>query len=86
MKTEQNAKKATIGREAAIALAREAGEIISARGKAVRRLSLKDNPSDDAIAELIIGPTGNMRAPVLRVGKKLLVGFEEEAYRDVLGR
>ncbi|MBM3769121.1 MAG: hypothetical protein FJW32_27385 [Acidobacteria bacterium] len=73
-----------MGRDEAIALARSASEIISAKGKNVRRLAMKDNPSDDAIAELIIGPSGKLRAPVLRVGKKLLVGFEEGAYREVL--
>lgn len=66
-------------------MARGASEIISARGKSVRRLSMKTKPSDDEIAELIIGPSGNLRAPALRVGKKLLVGFEEGAYREVLG-
>lgn len=66
-------------------MAREASEIIAAKGKAVRRLSMKAKPSDDEIAELIIGPSGNLRAPTLRVGKRLLVGFEEGAYRDVLG-
>lgn len=84
MKSEQNAKKETIGREAAIALARDASEIIAARGKSVQRLSMKSNPSDDEIAALIIGPSGNLRAPTLRVGKKLLVGFEEATYREVL--
>ena len=33
----------------------------------------------------MIGPTGNLRAPTARVGRTLLVGFSEEAYRRVLG-
>ena len=32
----------------------------------------------------LLGPTGNLRAPALRVGKTLLVGFSEEVYREQL--
>jgi hypothetical protein len=28
----------------------------------------------------MLGPTGNLRAPVLRIGKKLIIGFEPELY------
>jgi hypothetical protein len=33
----------------------------------------------------MLGPTGNLRAPTLRAGRTLVVGFDEEAYRKVLG-
>jgi hypothetical protein len=33
----------------------------------------------------MLGPTGNLRAPCLRVGKTVLVGFNEDAYREVFG-
>jgi hypothetical protein len=32
----------------------------------------------------MLGPTGNLRAPTARVGKVVLVGFNEDAYTDVL--
>jgi len=32
----------------------------------------------------MLGPTGNLRAPCIRAGKTILVGFSEEAFRDVL--
>jgi hypothetical protein len=44
----------------------------------------KDPPDDDALLSKLIGPTGNLRAPVLRVGTTLVVGFSEEAYADAL--
>ena len=28
-----------------------------------------------------MGPTGNLRAPTARIGKVLMVGFNEDAYR-----
>jgi hypothetical protein len=33
----------------------------------------------------MLGPTGNLRAPCLRVGKTVLVGFDEETFGRVLG-
>jgi hypothetical protein len=33
----------------------------------------------------MIGRTGNLRAPTARVGRTLLVGFNADAYRRVLG-
>jgi hypothetical protein len=31
------------------------------------------------------GPTGNFRAPMVRIGRRLLVGFHEETLRKELG-
>ncbi|MBL8236880.1 MAG: hypothetical protein JNM66_05645 [Bryobacterales bacterium] len=64
-------------------MARTASEIISAKGKTVKRLK-PEGAADEAIAALIIGPSGNLRAPAFFVGKRLMIGFEEEAYREVL--
>lgn len=33
----------------------------------------------------MLGPTGNLRAPTLRAGKTILVGFDEATYKSVLG-
>ena len=49
-------------------------------------LNLKrENPTQEEVLKLMLGPTGNLRAPTLRVGKKLLVGFNAEAYAEVFG-
>ena len=32
-----------------------------------------------------MGPTGNLRAPTARIGTTLVVGFNDEAYRELLG-
>ena len=44
-----------------------------------------DRPDDATLLTHLLGPTGNLRAPTLKVGKTLLVGFHEATYRDVLG-
>jgi arsenate reductase-like glutaredoxin family protein len=44
----------------------------------------RDPPDDETLLSHLLGPTGNLRAPTLRKGKTLLVGFSDEAYRQVL--
>ncbi len=56
-------------------------EVVLARGKAVRTLPAKEASPDD-----LRGPTGNFRAPMVRLGKRLLVGFHEATLRDGLAR
>ena len=54
------------------------------KGKKVNYLNLKtDKPDEDAVLALLLGPTGNLRAPTLRKGKTLVVGFNQEAYDKV---
>jgi arsenate reductase-like glutaredoxin family protein len=80
-----DAKKRTIGEKEALALAREAYEIYAAKGKKVVHIDMrKEKPDAATLKGLIIGPSGNLRAPTLRVGRTLLVGFDEESYRKVL--
>ena len=60
-------------------------ELVVAKGKKVVRIDLrKDKPDKATLTRLMIGPSGNLRAPTLRVGKKLLVGFDEESMRKAL--
>ncbi len=33
----------------------------------------------------MLGPTGNLRAPTLVVGRTVLVGFDEDAFAAVFG-
>ncbi len=45
---------------------------------------MKNNRPDDAtLLAHMLGPTGNLRAPAIRRGKTLLVGFNEEAYASL---
>jgi len=57
-----------------------------AKGKKVVHLDLrKEKPSKAELTKLMIGPSGNLRAPTLRAGKNLVVGFNEEMYDAVFG-
>ena len=82
---QQDAKKATLTRRDALRLASQVHEVYAAKGKSAVHIDLrKDQPDDEALAKVLLGPTGNLRAPTLRVGKKLIVGFEPEMYRRLL--
>ena len=74
-----NATKERFGAADLPGLFEGAKSIVVARGKKI----LTFNPSqDDAeeIARVVLGPSGNLRAPALRRGKTWLVGFHGEAY------
>jgi hypothetical protein len=56
------------------------------RGKNVVEFDLStERPDDETLLKHLLGPTGNLRAPTVRVGDTLAVGFKEEAYRKLLG-
>ena len=81
-----DASKEKRGRAEALALAKSMAKVVVGRGKKVVTFDMRGAPpDDDTLAAHLLGPTGNLRAPTLRVGDTLLVGFGEEAYRQVLG-
>lgn len=60
--------------------------MIVAKNKKVVTFDMKaEPPDDDTLLAHVLGPTGNLRAPTLRRGRTLLVGFSEEAYQSLLG-
>ena len=80
-----DAKKATIKGAAALDVLDGVDELYVAKGKKVQHVDLKQARPDRAtLLGLLLGPTGNLRAPTLRKGKTLIVGFEEEMYKKVL--
>ncbi len=70
-----------LGRADAEALLAGAETIYVARGRKQTELPA----SEPGAADLMLGPTGNLRAPVVRVGSTLIVGYHEEALNQVLG-
>jgi hypothetical protein len=56
--------------------------LIVAKGKRVREFDVSREVDDEAVAAML-GPTGNLRAPTLRVGKTVLVGFDAGTFASV---
>ncbi len=65
-------------------MAREAAHVIVAKGKKISRFEPNGKAAKE-IVEAMLGPTGNLRAPTLRVGKTVLVGFHQDVYDEVFG-
>ncbi|MCR9291065.1 MAG: hypothetical protein NXI32_00015 [bacterium] len=62
-----------------------ANRLYAAKGKKVIEIDLKKQTlSDEEVKKLMLGPTGNLRAPTLVVGKQLVVGFDPSTYEKVL--
>ncbi len=66
------------------ALLANASTLIVAKGKQVSQFAVSGSASADAVGAML-GPTGNLRAPLLRVGTTLLVGFNETVFAVALG-
>jgi arsenate reductase-like glutaredoxin family protein len=80
-----DARKTTLKEKEALALVQDVDEIYASKGKQVLHLDLKkEKPDKAALLAVLLGPTGNLRAPTLRKGRTLLVGFDEAAYSKVL--
>lgn len=81
-----NAAKDRLGPDEALELVRQHSTLVVAKGKKVLTFNLKkDDVEDDDILGVIIGPSGWLRAPTWTRGKTVVVGFNEDAYDEVLG-
>ena len=69
-------------RDAAVALLDAARTVHVAKGRKVQAFS-GDIRLTDAAVDALLGATGNLRAPTLRVGDTLLVGFNEAVYAEI---
>ena len=66
------------------ALLKSASKLIVAKGKKVDEFSVASSVPKAAV-EAMLGPTGNLRAPTARVGKTILVGFNQDVYKGIFG-
>ena len=66
------------------AIAKASSIVYVAKGKKLDVFDMKSAGLSE-VAEKMLGPTGNLRAPTMRVGKITVVGFNDEAFEAVLG-
>jgi arsenate reductase-like glutaredoxin family protein len=84
-KTVIDANKDKKGRADALALAKSASVIHVAKGKKIVSFDMaKDAPDDNTLIAHLLGPTGNLRAPTIKKGKTLYVGFNEDVYQGLV--
>ena len=73
-----------LARKDAAEIAKQASLVVVAKGKKLSEVK----PAGKAGKELVdamLGPTGNLRAPTIRSGKTVLVGFNEDVFATRLG-
>ncbi len=73
-----------LGREVAAELLQNASRLMVAKGKKVREWKGAQLEQPEALAAML-GPTGNLRAPTLKIGKTLIVGFEQTMFDTFFG-
>ena len=76
-----DARKVSMSPAEAVRLARSVRHLHVARGKNVVHIDMQAAPpGDDELKKLIIGPSGNLRAPTARVGDRMFVGFNADEF------
>ena len=64
---------------------KDVDQLYVAKGKRIVHVDLRrDKPPRAELLGLLLGPTGNLRAPTLRKKRTLIVGFDEATYKDQL--
>jgi arsenate reductase-like glutaredoxin family protein len=81
----QSAGKDPIEGEAVLDLLDGVRELYVAKGRNVLRFDMtKERPSDEELLDLMLGRSGKLRAPTLRAGEKLVVGYTAELLGETL--
>lgn len=80
-----SASKTRLPLDKALELLKGVEHIYSAKQNKVIHLDLKNQkPSKEDIAAHILGPTGNLRAPAIKAGNKLIIGFNKELLEELI--
>ena len=68
----------------ALKLLASVDQLYVTRGTKVLHLDLKrERPDDQTLLDLTIGRSGKLRAPTLKVGRTLMVGFDQATYETL---
>jgi arsenate reductase-like glutaredoxin family protein len=73
-----------LARKDAAEIAKQASLVIVAKGKKLSEFK-PGGKASKALVDAMLGPTGNLRAPTIRAGKTVLVGFNEDVFAARLG-
>jgi len=74
-----------MGSREALDLAAQVDQIFASKGSRKVHFDLrKEKPSEAELLAVMLGPTGNLRAPTIKRGRTLLIGFDPDNYAKVL--
>ena len=70
----------------ALAVLKGVRELWVAKGRKTERIDLNtERPSDEVLLALLLGRSGKLRAPTMRVDKRLLVGYNGAMLEEAFG-
>lgn len=82
----QSAGRDPIEGEGALSVLEGADELYVAKGRKTVHVDLRNaRPSDEELLAMLLGRTGKLRAPTIRTGKTVVVGFNAELLETTLG-
>ena len=81
-----DAKKDVHQKAEALKLISAATSVHAAKGKKIVEVNLKkSDTTEEELLKVVLGPTGNLRAPTMVMGKKMIVGFNDKMYAGLFG-
>jgi len=83
--TQVERKASRLGPKDALELARASAHIYAAKGKKIIHFDMaSDAPADADLLAHLIGRSGFLRAPTVRMGDTIIVGYNAKLYSDLL--
>ena len=87
MKVKVDARKTRLGPSDFRPLLEGVKTVLASNGRTVHRFDLDAKGHDrTALYSCMIGPTGNLRAPTLRRGRMLVVGYHADSLKEFVER
>lgn len=77
-----DAHKSKINEQQAWALVKDAKEVVIAKGQKTVQFAHVSEQQEDILKQMM-GPSGNLRAPTLRIAGQFVVGFNAEMYSAI---
>ncbi len=81
--TEKVPASRNLGEDKARELIRNATRVTIAKGNKIDSYD-GGQPTEEIVSKML-GSTGNLRAPTITVGDRLVVGFNHDVYQEVFG-
>ena len=83
----RHAGKEPVEGDAALALLEGVTDLVVTKGRKVERFDLRgDRPSDADLLAVVLGRSGKLRAPAMRTGATLVVGYNATLLESLFGK
>lgn len=85
IETQVDARSTPLVEADALELIRDINTLYVTRGTKVVHFDLKqERPDDQTLLQMLIGRSGKLRAPTVKIGRTVIVGFDQTIYEQIL--